>query len=213
MAMGHIIGERGAQTRDELLAQATLRFSERGYRDTSVSQIARDVGLKQAAVYRYFPSKEALFDAAVLADMEAVIAAAFDAPIPLPFPDALPGFFLRIQATADEHPLISRVLANQEPGVLARLVDSPTVRTFEGALREQMREGQHKGEIRSDIDIDLVARGYETIIFALLIARASTGPDPHASGIAGVLAVTDAALRPAAVVAPSPNSETSNPHP
>lgn len=206
MSTDPVFGERGAATRRELLAQATLRFGERGYRDTSVSQIARDVGLKQAAVYRYFPSKEALFDAAVLADMEAVIAAAFDTPVPLPFPDALPGLVLRIQITVDEHPLISRVLANQEPGVLARLIDSPTVRIFESALREQMREGQQQGEIRPDIDIDLVARGYETIIFALLIARASTGPDPRAGGIAGVLAVTDAALRPAAAVALRPSS-------
>lgn len=189
-------GERGAARRDELLSAAIRRFGERGYRDTSVSQIARDVGVSQAAAYRYFPSKEALFDAAVTTDMQAVIESAMDAPIPLAFPDALPGFVLRLQEAVEDHPLVARVLANQEPGVLARLVDSPVVQSLERSLLTQMQVARDAGEIRADVDLELLARGYETIIFALVIARASVGPDPRAGGIEGVLAVTDAALRP-----------------
>ena len=62
------LATKGERTRLRLLELAIERFGERGYRATSVSEIARAAGLTQAAAYAYFPSKEALFDAAVDAD-------------------------------------------------------------------------------------------------------------------------------------------------
>src|SRR5690554_6750519 len=66
---------KGERTRRRLLELAIERFGERGYRGTSVSEVARSAGLTQAAVYAYFDGKEALFDAAVDADTEAVVSA------------------------------------------------------------------------------------------------------------------------------------------
>src|SRR5690348_16296931 len=67
---------KGERTRRRLLELAIQRFGERGYRATSVSEIARAAGLTQAAAYAYFPSKEALFDASIDADAAAAIAEA-----------------------------------------------------------------------------------------------------------------------------------------
>ena len=42
---------KGERTRRRLLELAVRRFADEGYRATSVSAIARDAGITQAAVY------------------------------------------------------------------------------------------------------------------------------------------------------------------
>ncbi|UOB08258.1 TetR family transcriptional regulator [Streptomyces sp. HP-A2021] len=49
-------------TRTALRAAAAFRFGKYGYEGTSVRDIAGDVGVDAALVYRYFGSKEALFN-------------------------------------------------------------------------------------------------------------------------------------------------------
>ncbi len=48
---------------EEIVAAATARFVEHGFRATSVSDIARDVGIASGAVHWYFPTKDDLFAA------------------------------------------------------------------------------------------------------------------------------------------------------
>lgn len=50
------------RTRTALMSAAAFRFGRYGYDGTSVRDIAGDVGVDAALVYRYFGSKEALFD-------------------------------------------------------------------------------------------------------------------------------------------------------
>ena len=51
--------------RQEILDAALRLFGEKGYERTSIADIAKAVGVAQGLCYRYFPSKEALFDCAV----------------------------------------------------------------------------------------------------------------------------------------------------
>ena len=51
--------------RQEILDAALMLFGEKGYERTSIADIAKAVGVAQGLCYRYFPSKEALFDCAV----------------------------------------------------------------------------------------------------------------------------------------------------
>src|SRR5260370_42443038 len=64
---------KGERTRRALLDAAIARFGRDGYRGTSVAEIARDARLSGTAAYAYFPSKEALFVAAVDEDAAAGI--------------------------------------------------------------------------------------------------------------------------------------------
>ncbi len=50
--------------REEILAEATRSFARRGYPGTDLQAIADALGMGKGTVYRYFPSKEALFLAA-----------------------------------------------------------------------------------------------------------------------------------------------------
>ena len=51
--------------RQEIMDTALRLFGEKGYEKTSITDIAKAVGVAQGLCYRYFPSKEALFDSAI----------------------------------------------------------------------------------------------------------------------------------------------------
>lgn len=51
--------------RQEILDTALRLFGEKGYEKTSIADIAKAIGVAQGLCYRYFPSKEALFDSAI----------------------------------------------------------------------------------------------------------------------------------------------------
>ncbi len=53
------------ERRKEILETAIKLFYEKGYEKTSISDIAKEIGVAQGLCYRYFPSKEVLFDCAI----------------------------------------------------------------------------------------------------------------------------------------------------
>jgi AcrR family transcriptional regulator len=52
-------------TREQILKAALHLFAERGYPQTSMDEIAKEVGVTKPAIYHYFDSKEKLFQALV----------------------------------------------------------------------------------------------------------------------------------------------------
>lgn len=53
------------ERKQEILDMAIQLFHEKGYEKTSIADIAGAIGVAQGLCYRYFPSKETLFDSAV----------------------------------------------------------------------------------------------------------------------------------------------------
>lgn len=53
------------ERKQEILETAMRLFQEKGYEKTSISDIAKAIGVAQGLCYRYFPSKEVLFDEVV----------------------------------------------------------------------------------------------------------------------------------------------------
>ena len=57
----------GQRTRQAILDAALELFADKGYFGTSLRDVATAVGVRESALYNYFKSKEALFDALILA--------------------------------------------------------------------------------------------------------------------------------------------------
>lgn len=57
--------QRLRQRRAEILERAAIFFARRGYQGTDVQDVADALGVGKGTIYRYFPSKEALFLAAL----------------------------------------------------------------------------------------------------------------------------------------------------
>ncbi|WP_261807636.1 TetR/AcrR family transcriptional regulator [Paenibacillus sp. N3.4] len=58
--------EKRQERRSCILKEAVVLFAENGYSNTTTALIAQSVGVTAGTIFQYFPSKEALFYAAVL---------------------------------------------------------------------------------------------------------------------------------------------------
>jgi AcrR family transcriptional regulator len=189
-------GTKGDRTRRRLLDLAVRRFAADGYRRTSVSDIARDADLTPAAVYAYFSNKEALFQAAVDADASALIESSRGAVADLPLLDAVGTMVTVLSEQVADHPLAARVLAGQEPDVIDRLLDLPSLRLLVGDVAAGIELAQAAGEVRGDIDPRTAAEGLEAIVLSLLMSSLQSGVTPESRRAVAARAVLDAALRP-----------------
>jgi AcrR family transcriptional regulator len=108
-----------AVRRAEILAAARRVFVKSGYGGTTVRDIAADADVNEAMLYRFFPSKDSLFDAAVAEPLREAVSNAF-APVE---GDAgvreVSETFVRdlLEAMEEIAPLLTVVLADSERGV------------------------------------------------------------------------------------------------
>lgn len=82
--MGRPKNADGQRTRQAILDAALELFAENGYFGTSLRDVATAVGVRESALYNYFKSKEALFEALILAHQHTKterLASLADAPI------------------------------------------------------------------------------------------------------------------------------------
>ena len=189
---------KGERTQARILEAAIDRFGTNGFRPTSVAAIARDAGVSAAAPFAYWPSKEALFDAAVDADARRVIIELLGE---LPLTDD-PALWLslvgQLLSVLERHPLARRVLAGQEPESIDRLLRLSAFDDLRELLAAVIRDGQEKGSVRPDLDAARAAVGIESITMAMAMAvlQLRDGIDPERQ--AGVAEVLLAAFRPPA---------------
>jgi AcrR family transcriptional regulator len=194
---------KGERTRQALLDAAIGRFARDGFRGTSVADIARDARLSGTAAYAYFPSKEALFVAAVDADAagvieEGVLSVATSHPTMLEWRETL---IFTLLSALDRHPLARRVLAGLEPEFTERLLAIPALEQLRKACAERIRDGQLSGETRHDVDATTLANGLVTIVLSLVMSLVQVGTE-----LAGVLGADVAAVIEAALTVPRTSS-------
>ena len=185
-----------------IVTAAVARFVADGFQRTSMADVARDVGLSPSAVYRYFPTKEALFIAAVDEDaagmIELVRSAAFDGNA-VSLTTTLARMRSELSAAVEEHPLAARALTGVEPMSPDRIMALPHLAELRRDLVALLQVGQEHGAVRADIPAETLALGVETIVLYQMAHLASlrgvdTRPDDERwDAIATVL---EAAIRP-----------------
>ena len=57
-------------TKELILEEALKQFSEKGFAGTSMSDIAKPLGITKAALYKHFKSKQQIFDEIILQSEE-----------------------------------------------------------------------------------------------------------------------------------------------
>jgi AcrR family transcriptional regulator len=68
--MGRPSNADGQKTRQAILDAALDLFAEKGYFGTSLRDIATAVGVRESALYNYFPGKDGLFDELIVTNRE-----------------------------------------------------------------------------------------------------------------------------------------------
>jgi AcrR family transcriptional regulator len=66
--MSRPVNASGPRTRQAILDAALSLFADKGYFGTTLRDVASAVGVRESALYNYFPGKEALFEAILAAE-------------------------------------------------------------------------------------------------------------------------------------------------
>lgn len=157
------------RNRARVLAAAQQSFAEHGA-GVPLDEIARLAGVGAGTVYRHFPTKEALFEAVVVHQVEDLgeeANALFDAPDP---GAAFFGFLARLAETATTKQDLTDVLAGSGVDLGAAVAAKSAV--MNEALGRLLRRAQRAGAVRTDIamaDLTVLLKG------AIYAVRAAGG--------------------------------------
>ena len=166
---------RSPEAHAAILRAALELAVERGLRGLSMEAIAARAGVGKATIYRRWKSKEALF-------AEAIASIAFTPEVP--DTGSVRGDFEAASGAAvgrmapEAFRVLPRLMADaaDDPELLEAL-QAALVRPRRAAIGAVLRRGIERGELRADIDVDLVS----DMLMGPLIARVLlSGGDPRA---------------------------------
>jgi AcrR family transcriptional regulator len=157
-----------AAIREKLVDAARDAFTERGYQAATHEEIAEAADVARTTAFNYFPHKED-FVVAILADRRAVLRATMSRVLaePKQVMDALREAMREFAQWFDAEPRSVRMAtrATLQSGVLLRPDYYATGDLFGAAIAT----GQERGEIRPDVDPNMVGRllidGYLGIVY------------------------------------------------
>jgi AcrR family transcriptional regulator len=194
-AQGTRVERRRAAVREEALRHAEEVMAGEGVGALTVSEVARRMGIRGPSLYKYFPSRHALYDALFargLADQQAATRAAVDG-----VPRGVP----RIRAAATSivswavtHPALAQLLFwRPVPGF------EPSPETFAASVRDmaearsEFTEAVRLGQLRPEADSDDAVRLYTVVVAGIVSQQLANQPGvPVAEGV--FTRLTDRAL-------------------
>jgi AcrR family transcriptional regulator len=174
--------------RDQILREASACFASRGFNGTTTRELAARVGITEAALYRYFPSKEALYAAIVerkmgSAELTAVVT---DAARAGDDRAAFTGLARAILERNEADPEFLRILlfTALEGHALAEPFFAARVRPLREFVTDYLERRMREGGLRH-VDPVLAARAFLGMVFDHLVVRHVLGQAqvyPHPVG-------------------------------
>ncbi len=173
-----------AEERREATVESVIELAaQRNPSNITTSAIAQHMGLTQGALFRHFPTKDAIWEAVMqwvatrlMARVDRAIAS-HDSAL-----DALEAVFLTHAAFVAEHPGEPRMLF----GELQRAEDTAAkraARTLLAAYGKRVRQlivkGQQRGELSQDIEPDAAAAMFVGAIQGLVMQTLLSGEPQH----------------------------------
>src|SRR5215217_6168356 len=154
---------------------AATVLAERG-EQASIADVAAAAGMARATVYRYFPNREALFEAlgrlAIEEAGERLQAGRLEE---VAVPEAFERAVRALVAAGDYFVVVSRVSARPDQTEFERRVALP--------LRRLIERGQSLGEVRDDLPASWLMESLIGIVVSGLQTRPSLGVEDTVAGI------------------------------
>ncbi len=146
--------------RQRILAAARSCFGSHGYAGATIGAIARDAGVSNGLLYRFFRDKEHLYEVV----MEEIIRDWVRAMVPRdaenePAGETLEGMFRRSVEFCRSHPLLPALLRGERSLDLPRIsaASADRVQPHRDLVASILRRGIESGEFRPDLDVPSVA--------------------------------------------------------
>jgi TetR/AcrR family transcriptional repressor of mexCD-oprJ operon len=158
-----------------ILEAAAAVLAERGDQ-ASMADVATAAGVARATVYRYFPNREALFEAlGRLAVEEAGDRLQAARLLEVPVPDAFERAVRALVAIGDSFVVVSRESARPDAAEFERRVAAP--------LRELVERAQSLGEVRDDLPASWLVESLIGIVVSGRQTQPSLGAEDTVAGI------------------------------
>jgi TetR/AcrR family transcriptional regulator, mexCD-oprJ operon repressor len=158
-----------------ILEAAAAALAERG-EQASMADVAAAAGMARATVYRYFPNREALFEAVGrLAVEEAGERLQAGRLQDVPVPEAFERAVRALVAVGDYFVVVSRENTRPDPAEFEQRVALP--------LRELIERAQSLGEVRDDLPASWLMESLIGIVVSGLQTRPSLGVEDTVAGI------------------------------
>lgn len=197
--------EQAAARREQLLHIALRLFSEKGYRASSVRDIARAAGVNEGLLYHYFTGKADLFRAvlAQYAPFHALgefLHASASAPAPLALDDALWAFGREFLARVREQRTFIVTILTEAPNdpELAALL-SAFLLTARDEMTQFLAQYQRAGQIGAQVPIEAASRvllGSLLVQFLADVLLAPSAPIQGDTALREVVTVLLSGLQP-----------------
>jgi len=194
------------------IAEAAMRVvASQGTRQFTARVLAREVGITDGAVFRHFPSMEAIADA-VVERMESLLFA--DLPPAGGDPvERLGGFFRRRVAAIGEHPELSRLLLSDHLAQLGSPAHAERVAGFKRRTRRFVRDcllqAGRRGRLRRAMTPDVGV----ILVSGAILALTHANPRPgDAAGLARLAEEVWAAVETALTGVAAPVAAPAGPH-
>lgn len=146
------------ENRAALLASARRLFSERGYH-VPLSAIAREAGVGQGSLYRHFPTRQAIAEAILEENLDALELASHDS-----FRSLWPAV---VEQIVESGGFVETVLGDPT-AARAALME----RRFVAALGQALAHAREDGTVAADLGIDDV-----TLVMRMLLGAVHVEPD------------------------------------
>lgn len=181
--MPRITAEREEATRKRILSAAKDVFAEKGFHDASIDDVVRASGLSVGAIYTYFKGKDELVQYACLDAIN----------------EAIDGVLTDLRSGGSVREKLERAIDTWLEGFAGHPADKaflvqawsvahevPSIRDMLIRRRERIitvasiliREGMATGELRSDIEVERVARGLSALLDGELLVEAESERRP-----------------------------------
>jgi AcrR family transcriptional regulator len=170
-AMARTTGSDGGKTQAALREAALTLMARHGYEAVTMRQLAAEIGLQAAALYRYFPTKEELLFTLMREHMEGLLAAWEEARPPSSDPAARLAAFVRNHISFHVARRHSTHVSNMELRSLSRERLSAMLKmrsSYEKELRQILREGAEAGDFLVD-DPTLTAMAIIQMITGVIV--------------------------------------------
>ena len=171
--MPRVVPEYKEEAKNRILSAANRVFGERGYRQATMDDVAKKLGVSKGALYLYFASKEELFEAICrtepLAFKEILYSAFSENKEPL---ESAGEFFDKMLRRYSSNSGLSFEIfseASRNPGL--RKVLKKTQDEYAATLKSYLEEGRKRGFIDEDLDLRFLTyaliglwNGIETLV-------------------------------------------------
>jgi TetR/AcrR family transcriptional regulator, transcriptional repressor for nem operon len=178
---------KGQQTRQEIIRKAAPLFNQKGYAGTALSDLMEATGLEKGGIYRHFDSKQELAGEAFDHAWKLILDTRFEGIDEIPNTvDRLRQFLRnfrerRVGLIPGGCPLLNTAVESDDGNPQLRNKARHALHTWLDRLQSMVDEGQHKGEIRSDIGAgDVATLIISTLEGSLMMSRLERKADPVA---------------------------------